>query len=167
MTGASQASYTGTQTEHSSVLGCAGYVYLNWWQAISGCHAIAFHIILSSPNPHPSTPLALSQSSPLSISCLSVSPPLFCSPPSPSSTSPPSLSLTLPVSFQLFQGDLLALVYLVWIPTCVMGILWCLMPAVREVYRPNSASDTHLHAHAILRYCVDFKHYREYLQSFH
>lgn len=162
--GASQASHT---LEHSSVFGSACNAYLNWWQAISGCHAIAFHIIVSPPPPSLHwLSLALPHSNFL---CLSHS--LFFRPPMFSTTTSLYPSPSQSVSPQFFQGDLLAVVYLVWIPTGIKETVWCLMPAVQQARSHGgcvqaklciSCSITHTHAHA-KRYCVSFKRYRECL----
>lgn len=96
--------YTGSW-EHSSVLGSACYAYLNWWQAISGCHAIPFHIILPPPlSLYHSGSLLLFPTHNFLSFCFSHS--LFCSPPSPSSTT--SLSLSLPFLPGWFIGSGLA-----------------------------------------------------------
>lgn len=72
--------YSWAQREHSSVLGSTRYAYLNWWRAISGCHATASHILLSpTPSPFLTTSLPLPCSSPLSISSLFITFPLFSS----------------------------------------------------------------------------------------
>lgn len=65
--------HTGTQKEHSSVLGSACYAYLNRWRAISGCHAVAFHIILS-PTPCRSGSLSFLPTLNFLSFCLSPSP---------------------------------------------------------------------------------------------
>lgn len=122
--------YSGTQREHSSVLASARYAYLNWWQAISGCRATAFHIILSPTLSPCLTPRWLFLAFPHSQFLLCLSHSLFCSPPTPSYSRPLSLALTKPISPHVLQCESLAVVYLVCIPPCFMEILWCLEPTV-------------------------------------